>query len=111
MVKAMNRCESTIGNVVKQVADEELKYCLKEEIKLTLNLVDDSDDAFQRWMSLPLSDRDEVGITVSYDMTWQKRSSGRKYDSPSGHSFIVGQHSRCIVMATIFSKVCKKMRM
>ena len=29
--------------------------------------------------------KNEVKLTVTYDMVWQKRSSGRIYDSSSGH--------------------------
>ena len=32
-------------------------------------------------------------IDVSYDMAWQQRSSGHKYNSPSGHALLVGQLS------------------
>ena len=31
-----------------------------------------------------------IGITVSYDMGWQKRSTGRIYDSLSRHGFMIG---------------------
>ena len=31
-----------------------------------------------------------VDIVASADMGWQKRSSGQKYDSPSGHMFLIG---------------------
>jgi hypothetical protein len=31
-----------------------------------------------------------VDLVASYDMGWQKRSSGNSYDSPSGHAFLVG---------------------
>jgi len=30
-----------------------------------------------------------VGLTCSIDGTWQKRSSGQKYNSPSGHNLLV----------------------
>ena len=38
-----------------------------------------------------------VDLTVSADMGWQKRSSGRKYDSPSGHMFMVGCSTNKII--------------
>ena len=31
-----------------------------------------------------------VGLTMSFDMGWSKRSSGNTYDSLSGHAFFVG---------------------
>ena len=30
-----------------------------------------------------------IGISISYDMGWQKRSTGRIYDSLSGHVFLL----------------------
>jgi len=32
-----------------------------------------------------------IGHTVSYDMGWSKRSTGKVYDSLSGHGFLIGQ--------------------
>ena len=31
----------------------------------------------------------EIRLTTSYDMGWNKRSSGHKYDSISGHGFLL----------------------
>ena len=39
---------------------------------------------------------EEVPLTVSYDMGWNKRSSGNKYDSISGHGFIMGGNTKKI---------------
>ena len=36
----------------------------------------------------------KVKLTVTYDMGCQKRSSGSRYDSCSGHSFIIGVRSK-----------------
>ena len=38
-----------------------------------------------------------VKLTCSYDMAWQKRAGGRIYDSLSGHGFIIGVIIRKIV--------------
>ena len=38
-----------------------------------------------------------IGISVSYDMGWQKRATGRIYDSLSGHGFFVGCSSKNVV--------------
>ena len=48
----------------------------------------------------------EVGITVSTDMGWQKRSSGNRYDSPSGHMFFIGAITKKVVHYKLFSKKC-----
>ena len=38
--------------------------------------------------------KNKVKLTVQYDMGWQKRSSVRRYDSSSGHAFIIGGEKR-----------------
>ena len=41
-------------------------------------------------------------------MGWQKRSSGRRYDSSSGHAFIIGGRKKGIIGMVIYSKACRK---
>jgi hypothetical protein len=45
-------------------------------------------------------------ISVSYDMVWQQRRSGKRYASPSGHAFFVGGQSRKAIYLDVKSKVC-----
>ena len=46
------------------------------------------------------------GLTVSYDMGWQRRSSGNNYTSLSGHAFLIGGHTRRVIACVVFSKKC-----
>ena len=48
-----------------------------------------------------------IGIDVSFDMGWQKRSSGRSYDSRSGHAFLIGCHTQKVISQIIYSKNCR----
>ena len=41
-------------------------------------------------------------------MDWQKRLSGRRYDSSSGHAFIIGERSNGIIGMVLYSKACRK---
>ena len=41
-------------------------------------------------------------------MVWQKRSSGRRYDSSSGYAFIIGGISKGIIGMVIYSKAFLK---
>ena len=50
----------------------------------------------------------KVKLTVTYDMGWQKRSSGRRYGSSSGHVFIIGGRSKGIIGMTLYSKALQK---
>ena len=43
-----------------------------------------------------------------YDMGWNKRSSGNKYDSISGHGFLLGGNLRKILNYRCMSKSCTK---
>ena len=43
-------------------------------------------------------------LAVSYDMGWQKRSTGRRYDIISGHGFIVGCRSKKIIGLAVRGK-------
>ena len=46
------------------------------------------------------------GITASINMGSQKHSSGRWHDSPSGHSFMVGAHTKRMIAKHMMSKLC-----
>ena len=48
----------------------------------------------------------KVGIVVSTDMGWQKRSSGNRYDSPSGHMLFIGAKTKKVINFKIFSTNC-----
>ena len=41
-------------------------------------------------------------------MSWQKRSSGRIYESSSGHAFIIGSRSKGFIGMVLYSKSCQK---
>ena len=41
-------------------------------------------------------------------MGWQKRSSGRRYDSSSRHAFIIGGRSKVIIGIVLYYKACWK---
>lgn len=46
-------------------------------------------------------------VCISYDMGWQKRSSGHKYDSMSGHGMMVGQNTNKVLGYRVKSKDCR----
>ena len=45
---------------------------------------------------------------MTYDMGWQKRSSGRRYDFSRGHAFIIGERSKGIIGMVLYYKACRK---
>ena len=52
--------------------------------------------------------KNKVKITVTYDMGWQKRSSGRIYDSSSGHALIICGRSKGIIVIILCYKALRK---
>lgn len=86
---------------------ESMKQAIEEEIKLTIEK-EHPEINYEEWRNKPLKDREAIGLNVSYDMGWNKRSSGRRYDSLSGHAFMVGCYSKKILLAGVKSKSCAK---
>ena len=84
-VKAVNgrffrNKELIVGTILRQVGAKSMNDALEEDIKLTL----ENEEKFEIWKQGNLT----VSITVSFDMGWNKRSSGNRYDSISGHAFL-----------------------
>ena len=90
--------ELIVGPILRQVGTKVMGEALEEEIELILG----SEGKFEMWKqgNLPVS------ITVSFDMGWNERSSGTRYDSISGHPFFIGCLSKKIVAAIVSSKIC-----
>ena len=47
-------------------------------------------------------------LSASYDMGWNKRSTGRVYDSLSGHAFLIGCRSGKVISFGVRAKKCAK---
>lgn len=99
-----------IRDVVKAMIDDSLvsevesafRRKLKEENE---NITDRQlEVAFEEWMDGVRND--QIGIRVAYDMGWQKKSSGNRYDSLSGHCFLFGLDNKKIIGMKVYSKVC-----
>ena len=101
--KPFNKIECAIGARLRNVVEEGMKDALQEEIRLTLERQGKS---YSEWLKQDENTRQQVLLTVCYDMGWQKRSSGNKYDSLSGHAFMVGTESRKIISCIVSSKMC-----
>ena len=82
-----------------------MQDALKEEVRLT-NIANKIDH--EKWLQTPINQRPQVKLTVSFDMGWQKRSSGKRYDSLSGHAFMIGARSKKIIDCNVSSKLCMK---
>jgi hypothetical protein len=61
----------------------------------------------QAWKkSHPFPFQSMPALMVSYDMGWQKQSSGNRYDSHSGHTAAVGCKTRKPIALAVLSKFC-----
>ena len=93
--RAFKRCEEFVGkNGLEKVTKKVIKNALQEEIQLT-NEVYETD----KYKKLP-------ALTVSLDMVWQKRSSGRRYNSPSGVIHCIGARSGKIIFSFFYRNHC-----
>ncbi|XP_046559598.1 uncharacterized protein LOC124268670 [Haliotis rubra] len=78
----MKRREREIGPLIEKVARNSCQETLQVEITLARETRDDN--------SQP------VELTASYDISWQ-RSTGRVYNSKSGHGCLIGQNTGNVV--------------
>ena len=91
--------ELTVESSLRKIATESMRDAIDEEIRIKLN-----DDAKNKQY---LKGNLQVGITVSFDIGWNKRCSGNRYDSLSGHALMIGCLSKNIVGAIASSKMCR----
>ena len=94
--------EEKVGEAEVATTALAMEEACREEIYQTLNVRERGDWAdkgrnFQWWNSLPVTEHMSVlnmpRLTVTYDMGWQQRSSGNKYNSVSGHAFCIGGYT------------------
>jgi hypothetical protein len=112
--RSFNIIEDRISPIMQSVARQILLDNLKNEVKVTFDASEDKDDNdYQLWESslgdnatTVLTRAKYPEITVSFNMGWQQRSSGRKYASPTGHAFFVGALCRKPVSFCLRSKIC-----
>ena len=100
--------------IITEHAQLTIQKALEEEVKATLNKdnielnMTDVRSIVSGEAKLKQSKHKDVrvGITASTDMGWQKRSSGHRYDSPSGHMFFIGALTKKVIAFELFSKNC-----
>ena len=89
------------------VRDLAIEEALRDEIKDTL---EHNNQLYVEWCDLSDKEKNnnKVKITVTNDMDWQKRSYGRRYDSSSGHAFIIGGRKNRVIGMVLYSKAFRK---
>ena len=93
--------EDEVGPFLRQVAEHSMDEALKMEVKKTV-----SNHYYYKWLKNNIPTTKYPKLAASYDMGWQKRSSGKTYNSPSGHGMMIGCQTSKIIDAIILSKKC-----
>ena len=85
------RVQSAIRPIIKNVSEKSMMEAREKEVSATIG-----HDKIEDWKQKKIHP-DDVRLTISYDMGWNKRSSGNKYDSMSGHGFVLGGNTKKIL--------------
>ena len=117
--RTYHRHSPSMAKHIIQVANDSMGGALNEEIKATIREKlegiyekEKIDGAITAWFA-----KDEpnipdeiktVGLSISYDMGWQKRSTGRVFDSISGHAFMIGCRTGKVIKYDVRQTKCKK---
>ena len=101
---------SVVNGGIRQNLEDEIKITICEILvknKYTNEQIDTATTAFfaKDKQNIPALIR-KVPLIVSYDMGWQKRSTGKLYNSLSGHGFIFGCKTGNIIGFRVKSKAC-----
>jgi hypothetical protein len=105
--------EDRISSKIQDVTKEILKENLTAEVKIAMERspTNDNND-FELWKEsltnkqVRLSKARYPKVGCSFDMGWQQRSSGNRYNSASGHALLVGEFTRKPIAFTLMSKRC-----
>ena len=98
--KLFNNMELTVGSTLRKVSTESMEEATKEEVMLTLT--DEMEQQkFDKGNLLAM-------ISIPLNMGWNKRSSGNRYDSLSGHALAIGCLSNKILNVVVSSKICRQ---
>ena len=100
--KTFTRIMDSIRPEIVKLVDLCMKEGREEEVRTTIG-----EELYQKYKKGELKPA-EVKLVVMYDMGWNKRSSGNKYDSISGHGFLLGGNTRKVINYRCMSKYCRK---
>ena len=77
-----------------------MKRAIDEEVRLTR-----TKEEYEKYNKNELPAHAN-GLTIAYDMGWNKRSSGNRYDSVLGHGVVIGVRSKKVLCFKPKSKDC-----
>ena len=115
--RTFHRKSGVIHDVILDLCDLILAESLKTELiatirhelrtKYKLDTINSHIDAYclGKYDDVPIEIQ-RIGISVSFDMGWQKRSTGRLYDSISGHGYLIGCRTNNMIAMGVKKKKC-----
>ena len=107
--KSFIRIESCLRPTIKKLTQQSIERALKEEIVKTIEEEEKEPTVrkslLEQFKSNAL-DKEKVPLTICYDMGWNKRSSGTRYDSVSGHGIMIGGYTKKVIGFKSMSKEC-----
>ena len=105
--------EKRIGPMLQDLCKDILLENLDEEVAIYYG--DETDNngnvLFDLWKQRLLPRQQWPRLTIATDMGWQKRSSGRNYNSLSGHALFVATLTRKPICLATINKVCRYCKM
>jgi hypothetical protein len=106
--RSFQNIEDRIAPKIWQLTQDILRENLVAEVKTLLDDIDfalwEQSIASNAPFKLPIDKYPK--LNVSFDMGWQQRSSGNRYNSPSGHALLVGGNTRKPVALCISRASC-----
>ena len=107
--KSFSRIENCVRPTIKKLTQQSIDDALAEEIKETIKAEKPPRarkallESFEKKEGF---NKNDAPLTVCYDMGWNKRSSGTRYDSISGHGLMIGGYSKKVIGFKCVSKEC-----
>ena len=105
-----DKIHTELQEIVDEGFEKEIKASIQHELKDEY-----SDEEIEVFVTNYLQDSGfipdkikKLPIVASYDMGWNKRSTGRVYDSLSGHAFFIGCRSGKVISFGVKAKKCAK---
>ena len=96
------RLQTAVRPAIVKISDDTMIQAREKEVLATVG-----EQKYDEWKKKNLP-ANEIKLTASYDMGWNKRSSGTTYDSTSGHGFVIGGRTKKIMQHRVLSKCCSK---
>ena len=99
----------TTTAVIKEAQVNEIKATILERLEEKGIDKDIQIDLYHKWLEgHNVKQIGNVGLTVSFDMAWQKRGSGSRYDSLSGHGIMIGCRTKKVIGIIVYAMKCSK---